>query len=91
MNKRLTAMVRGLVQGVGFRWFVQRIACSSGLTGYVSNKPAGGVEVVAEGDEQALNRLVEALRQGPPAARVENVNVIWSDAQNRYPGFTIEH
>ena len=82
-------MVTGTVQGVGFRWFVQRVACSSGLTGYVRNLPNGSVEMVAEGDEQALVRLVEALQNGPPGARVSNVTVAWSDAQNEFVDFRI--
>jgi acylphosphatase len=89
--RRLTATVTGRVQGVGFRWFVQRMACSSGLTGFVRNLPNGGVEAVAEGDEQALDRLLDALRQGPPAARIEDVKAAWSEAQNTFTGFTIEH
>ena len=89
MNKRLTATVTGAVQGVGFRWYVQRVACSSGLTGFVRNLPNGGVEVVAEGDEQALERLLYALRQGPPAARIEGVETSWSDAWGEHEGFTI--
>ena len=90
MKKRLTATVTGRVQGVGFRWHVQRVACSSQLTGYVRNTPDGGVEVVVEGDEDALQRLLEALRQGPPAARVESVNVNWSQAMNGNNEFQIQ-
>lgn len=91
MDKRLTATVNGRVQGVGFRWHVQRIACSSGLTGYVRNRHDGGVEVVAEGEESALQRLLEALRQGPPGARIDNVAVAWDEATGQYHDFGITH
>lgn len=90
MLRRLTARITGQVQGVGFRWFVQRIACSSGLTGYVRNMHDGSVEVVAEGEEAALQRLLDTLRQGSSAARVENIDAAWTAAANEYPDFGIE-
>jgi acylphosphatase len=91
VNKRLTATVTGRVQGVGFRWFVQRIACSSNLTGYIRNTPDGGVEVVAEGDEDALQRLLDALRQGPSGANVEYVDSNWHNSTQGFDGFNIRH
>jgi acylphosphatase len=91
VDKRLTATVTGIVQGVGFRWFVQRIACSSNLTGYVRNTPDGGVEVVAEGEEAALQRLVEALRLGPPGADIGYVDFTWHEATQEFGGFEIRH
>ena len=67
-------LVSGMVQGVGFRWFVARHARALGLSGYARNLPDGSVEVVAEGgDEAALARLEERLRAGPAHARVEGV------------------
>lgn len=91
MNKRLTATVTGRVQGVGFRWFVQRVACSSGLTGYVRNLHGGGVEVVAEGEEPALQRLLESLRQGPPGARIDRVDHVWQRDVHQFTSFEISH
>lgn len=66
-------LVRGRVQGVGFRFFVLRAARAAGLAGWVRNLPDGSVELLATGEDDALTRLREALQQGPPAARVETV------------------
>jgi len=71
--ERLEARVVGDVQGVGFRWYVQREALGLGLVGWVANDPDGGVTVVAEGPAQVLDRLQAALGIGPPGARVEAV------------------
>jgi acylphosphatase len=72
-TRALCAHVRGIVQGVGFRWFVLHEARALDLRGYARNRPDGSVEVVAVGEEAALERLVERLREGPRAARVESV------------------
>ncbi|HWB40996.1 MAG TPA: acylphosphatase [Gemmatimonadales bacterium] len=67
-------VVSGIVQGVGFRWFVARHARSLGLGGYARNLPDGRVEVVAAGaDPDALARLEALLREGPAHARVERL------------------
>jgi len=66
-------IVRGVVQGVGFRWFVVRKARALGLTGYVRNVGDGTVEVVADGPGPALVALEGELQQGPPGAEVANV------------------
>lgn len=68
--------VTGRVQGVGFRWFVRKTAAELGLPGSVRNAADGSVEVVAEGTEEALAHLERELRQGPPAARVDAVEVL---------------
>lgn len=72
--ERLEAVVRGRVQGVGFRWFVVRRAAELGLTGWVANRSDGSVQVVAEGPAGVLVRLVEQLRQGPSGASVSAVD-----------------
>ncbi|HYT69836.1 MAG TPA: acylphosphatase [Gemmatimonadales bacterium] len=66
-------LVRGRVQGVGFRWFVWREADRLGLRGIARNLPDGSVEVMAEGLENALEEFERALNRGPAAARVEQV------------------
>ncbi len=67
-------LVRGLVQGVGFRWFALRRARALGITGYVRNLPDGAVEVVAHADDPAaLGRFEELLARGPDHAVVETV------------------
>jgi len=66
-------IVKGRVQGVGYRYFVLQLAGGLGVSGYARNRPDGTVEVVAEADEPALADLEAKLREGPAFARVENV------------------
>lgn len=67
------AHVRGIVQGVGFRWFVLQRARALGVRGHTRNLSDGSVEVVAVGAPQDLTTLIEHLRTGPPASRVDAV------------------
>lgn len=90
--ERLNAEVRGRVQGVGFRWFVQRNGRALGLTGYARNLADGRrVEVVAEGERSALDQLLEALRQGPTGSYVEGVQHSFSEASGEFEGFGTRH
>ena len=66
-------IVRGRVQGVGFRWFVDYEARQLGLAGWVRNQPDGTVEVLAMGTEEQLAVLQQKLQKGPRAARVDEV------------------
>ncbi len=86
-EKRLEARVYGFVQGVGFRYFVKRNALRLGLSGYAKNLPDGSVEVVAEGSEESLLKLLEYLRQGNSYSRVEKVDYSFKDARNEVIGF----
>ena len=61
------------MQGVGFRWFVRESARRLGLSGWVSNRADGSVEVAAEGDAEAVAGLQARLREGPPGSRVTDV------------------
>ena len=67
--------VQGRVQGVGFRWFVQREATGLGLRGWVRNTDAGHVEAVAMGEPEILAELEHALRKGSRGSRVDRVQV----------------
>ncbi len=87
-NKRLTAVVSGRVQRVGFRAFAETAARSLGVTGRVSNQSDGTVRVIAEGRPSALESLVERLHQGPAWSRVESVDVHWSEATNEFDAFS---
>jgi acylphosphatase len=80
-------LVRGMVQGVGFRWFVSRQASHLGLRGFARNLLDGSVEVVAEGPEHLLQVLHEALRRGPAGAgaRVDRLEVDQSPPAERVP------
>lgn len=86
---RLHATVRGDVQGVGFRWFVRRLAAELDLEGWVANRPDGSVEVLAEGRRQDLQRLLDALRQGPRGASVEGIDSDFEAAAGDLRGFEI--
>jgi acylphosphatase len=66
-------LVRGRVQGVGFRWFVEREAHILGIAGWVRNNADSTVEVLAQGTRDQLSGLRSKLRQGPRAARVDDV------------------
>jgi len=85
---RFVAVVRGRVQGVGFRYFAQDRAQARGIAGSVRNLPSGDVEVEAEGPGEALRAYLLELHQGPPAARVSDVAVHWHSAQGAR-GFVI--
>ena len=65
--------MRGIVQGVGFRFFTERAARRLGMSGFVRNLPDGTVEVEADGDETSLGALRSELERGPSGARVEQV------------------
>jgi len=83
-------VVRGRVQGVGFRWFVQREAEALDLSGWVRNTPDGAVEVLASGSEQQLAALAAKLKQGPRAARVDSVEESAAQAPPNLRSFHIE-
>jgi acylphosphatase len=74
---RLHGVVRGDVQGVGFRYFVLRLAERAGLAGWVRNMDDGALECLAQGPKPALEELLEALRRGPAGASVTAVDVEW--------------
>ena len=86
---RLVASVRGYVQGVGFRWFVEREAARLGLDGWVANRSDGSVEVVAEGPDELLGQLVLQLWEGPAGSSVSDVEVRHEAARGNIVGFTI--
>ncbi len=83
-------LVRGRVQGVGFRWFVEREAHTLGISGWVRNNPDSSVEVLAMGTTAQLNALQSKLRQGPRAARVDDVQEFEAHAITGLSKFRIE-
>ena len=82
-------VVRGRVQGVGYRWFVQRQADRLGVRGYARNLPGGEVEVRAEAEESVLDELKQELLRGPHAARVSEVIEQELPVTNGYESFLI--
>lgn len=87
---RLEAVVRGVVQGVGFRYFVERQARSLGIVGYVRNRGDRDVEVVAEGERGLLVELLASLRRGPLGAHVSGVDARWTENQREFRRFDIK-
>jgi acylphosphatase len=81
-------LVSGRVQGVGFRWFAIERASLEGITGWVRNLPAGEVEVMAEGDAEAMDRFERGLRQGPGRARVADVEIDILTPTGRFATFS---
>lgn len=81
--------MHGRVQGVGFRVYVLGVARGLGLRGWVANEASDRVRVAAEGPREALDRLLDALRVGPPAAYVERVVESWGEAGGSSNGFEI--
>jgi len=86
MMQRL--LVTGRVQRVGYRDWTVRNARELGLTGWVRNLSDGRVEVLADGDEDSLHRLLEALRTGPRLATVEHVEALSAAEEKAVKGFT---
>ncbi len=81
--------MKGRVQRVGFRFFVEHAAQREGIQGYVRNQHDGSVEIVAEGDMEALQRFEMAVRRGPTGARVDDVDTIEVEPSSRFAGFRV--
>ena len=89
MVVRAHIIVRGFVQGVGFRYFVLRRAEQLGLQGYARNLYSGDVEVVAEGERSVVEEFIRQLRIGPRSAQVSDLNVEWTEPTGTLHGFDI--
>lgn len=89
LKNRLHAIVVGRVQGVSFRYFVVEQAESLDLYGWVRNKWNGSVEVIAEGSRQNLETLLQALRDGPPMAKVIDVDFEWQSYTGDFTDFQV--
>ena len=87
--ERLDAVVRGRVQGVGFRYMVLEEASRLGLAGWVANEPDGSLRCVAEGPRKRLRALLDLLRAGPRGARVDEVRVTWGAAAGTMTRFSV--
>ena len=87
--QELYAIVRGQVQGVGYRYFVIHKAQSLSLRGYVRNQSNGDVEVLAQGPRPALERLLTLLWHGPSAAQVDEVQSTWRQPTDHFSGFNV--
>ena len=86
---RARLIITGIVQGVGFRYFVCLNARKLGINGYVGNTPAGGVETVFEGEKAGVQSLVNLCRRGPRAACVEGLDVVYEEFKAEFTDFRI--
>jgi acylphosphatase len=77
MEARVHVVVRGFVQGVGFRYFVYHRAISLGLTGYVRNAFSGEVEIEMQGDRSLIEECMKEVKVGPRSAQVKDISVEW--------------
>ncbi len=83
-------VVRGRVQGVGFRWFVTRNAAELGVRGTVRNRADGAVEIVLQADvPEALEAMLDRVRRGPPGSRVQGMECEPMDEGSRYARFEV--
>jgi acylphosphatase len=89
-SKAVRLVVSGLVQGVGFRWYVKRVADDYGVNGYVRNLDDGSVESVAEGDSSAVHGFLNEVKVGPSSAHITGVNIDWLEYEGKYKGFNIQ-
>jgi len=89
MIVRAHVYVSGRVQGVFFRENTRRLAQKMGVTGWVRNLPDGRVEAVFEGEKEAVRKMIEFCKRGPPAARVDDVEIIWEKPRGEFLDFEI--
>lgn len=81
--------VKGLVQGVGFRYFVAAKASRLGLVGFVCNTYSGEVEIEVEGERSGIESLIREVKVGPRASQVRDVVIEWHEESNRFSHFEI--
>jgi acylphosphatase len=82
-------LISGMVQGVGFRWFVMRKANEYNIKGYVRNLYTDEVEVEVEGNKGLIQEFIKDLRIGPRSAQVSDVKIQWKDYRGKYRTFDV--
>ncbi len=89
-NVRAHVWVKGRVQNVGFRAYVESVARQAGVTGWVRNVGYDTVEAVAEGERAKVERFIELMKQGPRASRVDESNVEWETPTGEFREFGVK-
>ena len=89
MNKSAKIIVRGLVQGVGYRYFCTEAARSLDINGYVTNLPNGDVELEIEYDEDEFENFISKLKRGPFSARVTEIKIEEKEFEGKFERFSI--
>jgi len=87
--KRIHAIVSGKVQNVGYRSWVARLGNLEGLSGWVKNLNDGSVEMVAEGEKEDLQILLDRLWDGPGAAQVDDIETDWQEVTDEFVDFEV--
>ncbi len=88
-NSAVSIVVKGLVQGVGFRYFCSRQAHRFRLTGWVKNLPDGSVSIEVEGDQAEIESFLGRVKDGPTHSDVRDLSVTWTEYSGRYTEFEI--
>lgn len=86
---RAYVLITGRVQGVMFRESTRQEAQKTQVTGMVRNIPDGRVEAIFEGNKAAVTSMIEWCKQGPPSARVDDVQVLWEQHRGDFPDFRV--
>ena len=81
--------ISGIVQGVGFRYFVRNNARRLGLTGWVQNIEDGGVEAVFQGDKESIEKIIGLCRKGPFLAEVKHIGFEWEEGKEKFKEFLV--
>lgn len=91
MNAGARILIGGVVQGVGFRYFIYRHASRLGLAGFTRNLRSGEVEIELEGERPLIEALLAQARTGPMMARVDSLRIEWRDSRRAFTRFEIRH
>jgi|UniRef100_A0A7C4YFQ5 acylphosphatase len=86
---RINAIVKGYVQGVGYRFFTERKAKEYGITGWVKNLRDGNVQVVAEGERSIIEEFIKDLKVGPHSASVTDIEIKWEKYTGEFKDFEV--
>jgi acylphosphatase len=89
--KRMRIFIKGIVQGVNFRYYTQKRAVEYSLTGWVKNTADGRVEILCEGTEAKIRELVEWCKEGPEKAYVEKIETKWEEYTGEFNDFTVRY
>jgi acylphosphatase len=89
-NSAIKINVSGFVQGVGFRYYIARLAMEYNLKGYVRNLFNGDVEIYAEGRKEFLEELAKKAKIGPSHSHVDDIQTEWLDFKNKYNKFEVK-
>jgi len=89
MDIRAHIIVQGLVQGVGFRYFVYTLATQYHLNGFARNLPTEDVEIVVEGDRSIIEEFIKFVKVGPRPARVADMKIDWQKPEHQFSEFLI--